>query len=390
MLTKRLNIVQRLVRTVALMTVGLGFVLPSSGQNLSQEAASLADRTQKVVGKKNPKIAVTDFTDLQGRPTELGRFLAEQLSVELVNAPGIAVVDRANLKSILAEHKLSEDGLINPENAKKLGKFAGVDAIIVGTVTQLDENLVLTIKSVATDTALIVAAVKATISRSKETQQLATRAVGSSAASPSDKVNLASVPLATRDFGDLRVTLTRIQRTRIPSNWGRPIDGIECDFIFTNRNLKEQMLCAANGQPNDTKVIRAKLQSTSGDMLMAAEVRGLTGVCVYGHEASAAAIAQTITTGQRTTKNRAYYPNERLWQGDLTSIPASESIHVAVVFAPDARDSQRRMDIEEAQLAFEFIVGTGSKKVRGDFGTETVPSNARLYTLSLDKLVVPQ
>jgi curli biogenesis system outer membrane secretion channel CsgG len=48
------------------------------------------------------------------------------------------MVDRANIKSILAEHKLTEEGLVNPANAKKLGEFAGVDAILMGNVTVLD------------------------------------------------------------------------------------------------------------------------------------------------------------------------------------------------------------------------------------------------------------
>jgi len=36
-----------------------------------------------------------------------------------------SVLDRANLNSILAEHKLTAKGLVDPENAKKLGMFSG-------------------------------------------------------------------------------------------------------------------------------------------------------------------------------------------------------------------------------------------------------------------------
>jgi len=54
--------------------------------------------------------------DLQGNVTELGRFLAEELSGALVNdSRGFRVIDRAHLKAILQEHKLAATGLIDPQ-----------------------------------------------------------------------------------------------------------------------------------------------------------------------------------------------------------------------------------------------------------------------------------
>lgn len=47
----------------------------------------------------------------------------------MVAAEGITVVDRANINAIMVEHQLTAEGLVKPENAKKLGQFAGVDAI---------------------------------------------------------------------------------------------------------------------------------------------------------------------------------------------------------------------------------------------------------------------
>jgi len=73
----------------------------------------------RVDGKK--KVTVLDFTDLQGGASELGKYIAEQLTVNLVMGKReFSVLDRANLKSILAEHKLTSTGLVDPENAKKL------------------------------------------------------------------------------------------------------------------------------------------------------------------------------------------------------------------------------------------------------------------------------
>jgi len=130
----------------------------AQAQTLNQEISGLADKLSKaLVAKGFKNVAAVDFTDLQGQPTELGRYLSERVAVEIVSAGGVSMVDRANIKSILAEHRLTEEGLVNPANAKKLGEFAGVDAILIGNVTTL-EGIELMVKAISTDSAKIVAA----------------------------------------------------------------------------------------------------------------------------------------------------------------------------------------------------------------------------------------
>ncbi len=68
-----------------------------------------------------PKSAITvaGFTDLQDKESNLGLFLADQISALLVEKKCV-VVDRRNVAKILAEHNLSMTGLVDPETAKKL------------------------------------------------------------------------------------------------------------------------------------------------------------------------------------------------------------------------------------------------------------------------------
>src|SRR5262249_15151701 len=109
---------------------------------LSKLAIKLAPSI-KEAGKK--KVTVLDFTDLQGGGSELGKYIAEQLTVDLVmEKREFSVLDRANLKSILAEHKLTATGLVDPANAKKIGQFAGVDALVLGTITPKGSDITLT------------------------------------------------------------------------------------------------------------------------------------------------------------------------------------------------------------------------------------------------------
>jgi TolB-like protein len=127
-------------------------------------------------GKKT--IAVVDFTDLQGNMTELGRFLAEELSVDLtLSAKGFEVIDRTHLKSILTEHKLSVTGLVDPNTVKKLGQIAGVNAIVTGSVTPFGDSIRVTCKVIATDTAKVIGASKSDIAKTKAIEELLAKGI---------------------------------------------------------------------------------------------------------------------------------------------------------------------------------------------------------------------
>lgn len=61
-------------------------------------SATMAD---KIIQAKKKTVAVTDFTDLQGNITELGRFIAEHFSVALAGSgKGIDVIDRTHIKQL--------------------------------------------------------------------------------------------------------------------------------------------------------------------------------------------------------------------------------------------------------------------------------------------------
>src|SRR5258708_852180 len=124
--------------------------------DMDTELQSLAEKIAVPIKEHDKKkVAVIDFTDLQGTTSgELGKYIAEQLTVNLViGKREFSVLDRANLKSILAEHKLTAKGLIDPDNAKKLGQFAGVDALILGNIIPKSKTTSLTAKVITTDTA---------------------------------------------------------------------------------------------------------------------------------------------------------------------------------------------------------------------------------------------
>jgi len=152
-------------------------VLPAFSQGpavntLSSGLSDIANRS----GRKT--IAVVDFTDLQGCVTELGRYMAEDVSVALVNnAKGFDVIDRTNLRVLMQEHKLASTGIIDPETARQLGKVAGVDALVTGTIAPLSDSVHVSAKVLDTETAKMLGGITADIPRTKTVDELLAKGV---------------------------------------------------------------------------------------------------------------------------------------------------------------------------------------------------------------------
>jgi len=201
-----------LLRTIALiLCVSFCSHAFAEVQDIDKELSTLADKLAAQVkdqGKK--KIAVVDFSDLQGTTQgELGKYIAEELTVDLVMVKhDFSVLDRANLSRILAEHKLTSQGLVDPENAKKIGQFAGVDALIFGTIIPKGTNSVsLSVKIITTDTAEIVGAARAEFKADNSVQQFASKPSSSTAPGTTAGLLQDEKAKVVKSLGDLRVEM---------------------------------------------------------------------------------------------------------------------------------------------------------------------------------------
>jgi len=106
-------------------------------KDLATQIATSSAKEQK------RKIAVLPFRELDGRPTVLGTYISEELVTDLFTIGGLDIVERSMLDRILGEIKLGQTGLIDAETATKVGKIAGVDAIVTGTITDLQSYVAL-------------------------------------------------------------------------------------------------------------------------------------------------------------------------------------------------------------------------------------------------------
>ena len=191
-------------------------------------------------------VAVVDFTDLQGNVTELGRFLAEEFSIAIAGADkGFMVVDRTHLKSIIEEHKLSSTGLIDPQTARKLGKIAGVDALITGTITPFGDSIRLAVKVLDTETAKMISASSGNIAKTQAIEELLARGIEVPTASGGRPV---SMPPTSTSAGKAVEAEGFIFR---PVGCKRTRDKVVCTVSFINNGNKERLLKVhnSNGKP---------------------------------------------------------------------------------------------------------------------------------------------
>ncbi len=245
------------------------------GMDMDSQIAKIADSLVsqiKASGKK--KVTVLDFTDLQGNTSELGRFIAEQISVDLVEKrDGFSIMDRANLKTILDEHKLTIEGLVEPENAKKLGQFSGVDAIILGNVTPLDNEVSITAKIITTDTAEIVGAAKGYVTKGKEIAQLSSSTIANNQPDGKQQVNPAKdkIDQNAKEIAGLRVKVDTLTET--------PDNELIATFIF--ENVTTNTIGSALAMADQRGVMSTKITDKYGSEF-SLDANKLSGIASFG------------------------------------------------------------------------------------------------------------
>lgn len=107
----------------------------------------------------NGKIALARF-DLVNVPSEsVARDVAEDMATALINN-GFELVERGQLDKIFNELKIQDSGAINPATAKKLGEITGCDLILVGSISDRGNFVVINTRLLSTQTGQAVVAEK--------------------------------------------------------------------------------------------------------------------------------------------------------------------------------------------------------------------------------------
>jgi len=328
-----------------------------------------------LAGKHIKRIAVVDFVDMQHHSTELGKYLAEQLSVEIVNSEEVKVVDRANIRSILLEHNLSVEGLINPENAREFGKISGADAILTGTIVNLDTDLELTLKLISVESAQIVTAAKASFRNSPEFQKLSTRLALPERESSRKREHERGESrqeidgIAVKELGDLRVAL---KSARVIAG-GYDSQQIQLVFDLVDMNTKDDLLVAAvrvynNGQ----MLLKTQVVDSIGQAWELARVSGLSEIKGNQDTPTGESLMQNVLYGRHMTGGEVTYRlSDRPWWGAFSEVTSEQSKSVTMLFQKPGQDAYVKKVGDSLQFECELIVGKGTAEKPGNciFGT---------------------
>lgn len=191
---------------------------------------SLANNVAKQAKQKSKlKVAVWNFTDTYGKETELSKYLTEDFEIHFTNSEGLQVVNRHNLKKqYLAEHKLTADGFIDPNTAKKMGMISAADAIITGTVDAGLHTIRVRVKTINTETGFQIAATAKNIPIDENIRYILPT---------TDKINRQE----NRDKNKSRVNTT--EKYNNPKSTNKRCESLNIgDFCFTNYTNKDILI----------------------------------------------------------------------------------------------------------------------------------------------------
>lgn len=122
-------------KTVPMLAIFMALVAGSATQQANAQAAH----------QRRPRIAIVDFdygtvhtytAALFGSDIDVGKGIADLLVTDLVKDGTYSIIERKALEKVMTEQNFSNSDRADPTSAAKLGKLLGVDAILVGSVTE--------------------------------------------------------------------------------------------------------------------------------------------------------------------------------------------------------------------------------------------------------------
>jgi hypothetical protein len=254
------------------------------GNTITQMASEL--RTG-LVAKQVKSAAVLDFTDLDGITTQLGKLLAEETSLALVGGDDLKIIDRANLKRLMDEHKLTSAGLVDPKTAQQLGKLAGVSAIIVGNLTELDGQFQMSTKAIDTETAVILATARTSIQSTESLKELNRKLVGTGKPVADNADGGGAEQLKRPDqimppakrIGPVKIQLLRISKSDSGFHRG---EGLEVDVAITSETQSDLRIFLGGQRGADAsreqQLLTASVTTSDGTKYALRSIRGVRRV----------------------------------------------------------------------------------------------------------------
>jgi TolB-like protein len=226
------------------------FVIVLAPEGLTQDLRTGIDQLANQIAEtmqdgRNLQLAVTDFPDLQGAISDFGRYIASRLTTRLAQNPKIHVIERQRLGQVINELKLSMSDLVDPVKAKQLGRMAGVEALVVGTIADMGNQVDIDARTIDIESNRMLHGFTATISKDPTVSKMLengrqTNAISSNPTSDySDNTASKNAASANSSPFHFRSKDFSLDLVGVDINY----DQIKLRFIFTN--LTGQKLSAS-------------------------------------------------------------------------------------------------------------------------------------------------
>ncbi|QTE35886.1 CsgG/HfaB family protein [Mucilaginibacter gossypii] len=171
---------RKLVLVILLILTSRIQLVQAQGANASFDSSlqHLTDQLSvKLTRYTSLKMAVWELTDLDGGVSPIGKYVAEDISINLSDK--FHVANRNLLSTLIKENKLRTEGFINQATLTQFKKLSDINILITGTIAVLPQNIKITLQALDVD-GNILAATKGDVVRNDNINELLGVNTGSS------------------------------------------------------------------------------------------------------------------------------------------------------------------------------------------------------------------
>lgn len=143
------------------------FAMASVEENARELKNDLKSKIFQKLNKKNIKIAIVNFKDIgeDASKSKAGEIIASELSKHFVNDPDFIVIERNRMDRIFEELRLNMSGAIDEKDIKRAGIVLGVDWLITGEISLVDNQFTVNARVLNPETAEVIAASSSNIEK---------------------------------------------------------------------------------------------------------------------------------------------------------------------------------------------------------------------------------
>ena len=157
----------------------------SVAEGINQLAAQIVARS---VAADRKTIAIASFPHVDDTCSELSNFLVDELVLSFFSMPDnqLSIIERSQLDRIFSELELSLSGAVDVNTTQELGRVHGVQTLLVGTLSNIGDDLRVNARLIDTETAQVYSAAAINIPRTSTFEELMKRpAAGGCTMTPS-------------------------------------------------------------------------------------------------------------------------------------------------------------------------------------------------------------